>query len=153
MSPARAILLHSPGHKPWVSYWNTFIEPQRGGTISPKSKCFNTRVVSVAPTELLIFCVHVYPGFHFGLCPHYTLGYEEVSCLKALTISLNFDVVALANKESKFEFFLYGKYLSQYFGIKRFLRNMVFIVILDFNEVKLFTIVWVFIFFRGNLAF
>ena len=62
-------------------------------------------------------------------------------CLKALTISLNFDAVALANKESKFEFFLYGKYLSQYFGIKRFLRNMVFIVILDFDEVKLFTIV------------
>ena len=36
-----------------------------------------------------------YPGFHIGLCPHFTLGYEEVSCLKALVISLNFDAVAL----------------------------------------------------------
>ena len=51
--------------------------------------------MSVAPTELIFF-VHVYPGFHFGLCPHYTLGYEEVSCLKALAIRLNFDALALA---------------------------------------------------------
>ena len=33
----------------------------------------------------------VYPGFHFGLCPHCTLGYAGVSCLKALIIRLNFD--------------------------------------------------------------
>ena len=31
------------------------------------------------------------PGFHFGLCPHYTLGFAGVSCLKALAISLNID--------------------------------------------------------------
>ena len=31
----------------------------------------------------------VYPGFHIGLCPHSTLGYAGVSCLKALVISLN----------------------------------------------------------------
>ena len=30
--PFRAILLHSPGRKPWVIIVNTFIEPQRGGT-------------------------------------------------------------------------------------------------------------------------
>ena len=41
------------------------------------------------------FCVHVYPGFHFGLCPHYTLGFAGVSCLKALVISLNVDTVTL----------------------------------------------------------
>ena len=35
------------------------------------------------------------PGLHIGLCPHSTLGYVGVSCLKALVISLNFDVVAL----------------------------------------------------------
>ena len=23
-----------------------------------------------------------YPGFHFGLCPHCTLGFEGVSCLR-----------------------------------------------------------------------
>ena len=27
MSPKGAILLYSPGRKPWVNYWNTFIEP------------------------------------------------------------------------------------------------------------------------------
>ena len=32
-----------------------------------------------------------YPGFHIGLCPHSTLGYAGVSCLKALVISLNAD--------------------------------------------------------------
>ena len=30
--PFRAILLHSPGRKPWVNHWNTFFEPRRGGT-------------------------------------------------------------------------------------------------------------------------
>ena len=30
----------------------------------------------------LIFVSVVYPGFHFGRCPHYTLGFEEVSCLR-----------------------------------------------------------------------
>ena len=33
MSPKGAILLHSPGRKPWVNHWNIFIEPRRGGTI------------------------------------------------------------------------------------------------------------------------
>ena len=32
ISPNGAILPHSPGRKPWVNHWNTFIEPQRGGT-------------------------------------------------------------------------------------------------------------------------
>ena len=26
--------------------------------------------------------VCAYPGFHFGLCPHSTLGYAGVSCLR-----------------------------------------------------------------------
>ena len=43
-----------------------------------------------------LFCfVCVYPGFHIGLCPHFTLGFAGVPCLKALVISLNFDVLAL----------------------------------------------------------
>ena len=89
MSPARAILLHSPGRKPWVNYWKTFIEPQRGGT----SEWINSdaRAESAAPSELLIFVFSVYPGFHFGLYPHSTLGYARVSCLKALVIRLNVD--------------------------------------------------------------
>ena len=38
-SPARAILLKSPGRKPWVNRRNTFIEPQRGGTNSAYLVC------------------------------------------------------------------------------------------------------------------
>ena len=37
----------------------------------------------------------VYPGFHFGLRPHSTLGYAGVPCLKALVINPNFDALAL----------------------------------------------------------
>ena len=51
MSPERAILIHSPGRKPWVNNQSTYLEPQRGGT-HPKSKCPDTRAVSAAPTEL-----------------------------------------------------------------------------------------------------
>ena len=43
--------------------------------------------------------VCVYPGFHFGLCPHYTLGFAGVSCLKALVINPNFDALALGFAE------------------------------------------------------
>ena len=48
-SPERAILLHSPGRKPWVNRRNTFIEPQRGGT---NLSMANARAESAAPTEL-----------------------------------------------------------------------------------------------------
>ena len=60
-----------------------------------QNKYFNTRVVSAAPTELIIFVSPVYPGFHFGLYPHSTLGFGGVPCLKALVISLNFDTLAM----------------------------------------------------------
>ena len=90
--PFRAILLQSPGRKPWVSCYNTFIEPQRGGTTLSK-----TNVCAGVPLlrSLILLFVRVYPGFHFGLCPHSTLGYAGVSCLKALVIIPNFDAVAL----------------------------------------------------------
>ena len=64
--PFRAILLHSPGRKPWVIIVNTFIEPQRGGTSEPINS--DACAVRAAPTELLILLFTVYPGFHFGLC-------------------------------------------------------------------------------------
>ena len=38
MSPVRAILLHSPGRKPWVNCFFTFIEPHRGGTLPTNAK-------------------------------------------------------------------------------------------------------------------
>ena len=40
MSPVRAILLQSPGRKPWVNCFHTFIELPRSGTLSiAKGKC------------------------------------------------------------------------------------------------------------------
>ena len=85
MSPERATLLHSPGRKPWVNYWNIFMSPK--GAALPRRKA-NARII-VPLLRSSYFCVHVYPGFHFGLCPHCTLGFAGVSCLKALVISLN----------------------------------------------------------------
>ena len=40
--------------------------------------------VSAAPEGAQSAFVCVYPGFHIGLCPHSTLGFAGVSCLKAL---------------------------------------------------------------------
>ena len=65
MSPERAILIHSPGRKPWVNNQSTYLEPQRGGT-HPQSKCFGTRAVSATPTELIFFFVCVSPGCNEG---------------------------------------------------------------------------------------
>ena len=56
----------------------------------------NTRAESATPEGAQPTFVWVYPGFHFGLCPHSTLGFAGVPCLKALVISLNFDVLALS---------------------------------------------------------
>ena len=98
MSPVRATPFHSPGRKPWVNHRNIFMEPQRGGTHYDK---YARRKCRSYGAQSAFVCV--YPGFHFGLCPHYTLGYEEVSCLKALVISLNFDAVALALPKSVIE--------------------------------------------------
>ncbi|GEM_PF-6089858 len=100
MSPVRAILLHSPGRKPWVNHWNTFFEPRRGGT-TPK-QVPNTRAVSAAPKGAHFTFICRYPGFHIGLCPHSTLGYAGVSCLKALAISLNLDELALSIYQGQF---------------------------------------------------
>ena len=92
-NPIGAILLHSPGHKPWVYSQSTYLEPRRGGTPSDKYSCRKCRSYGA------LFCfVCVYPGFHIGLCPHFTLGFAGVPCLKALVISLNFDALALILK-------------------------------------------------------
>ena len=87
-SPARAILLQSPGRKPWVNRRNTVIEPQRGGTTPTNAKPQTTKLQNKCSRRkcrsygALIFCVRVYPGLHFGLCPHSTLGFAGVSCLR-----------------------------------------------------------------------
>ena len=95
MSPVRAILLPSPGRKPWVRHLYTFfLSPV--GAAQPQSKCLNTRAVSVAPKGALFTFIYRYPGFHLGLCPHSTLGCTGVSCLKALIMHLNFDALTLS---------------------------------------------------------
>ena len=106
-SPERAILLQSPGREPWVSHSYTFIEPQRGGTFptnakpqtaTTQGKCSRRKYRSYGA---LIFCVRVYPGLHFGLCPHSTLGFAGVSCLKALTPAPPTNPTASANNDTE----------------------------------------------------
>ena len=77
-----------------------FFEPRRGGT-TPKQVPHNTRAVSAAPQGAHFTFICRYPGFHIGLCPHSTLGYAGVSCLKALVISLNFGALALTPIQGK----------------------------------------------------
>ena len=50
------------------------------GAALPRRKANARAVVPLLRSSY--FFVYVYPGFHFGLCPHSTLGYEEVSCLR-----------------------------------------------------------------------
>ena len=61
ISPVRAILLHSPGRKPWVNQLNTFFEPRRGGTLFRKKT--NTRTESAAPYRSSFYFYRKYPGF------------------------------------------------------------------------------------------
>ena len=49
------------------------------GAALPHGKCSRWKCRSYGA---LIFCVRVYPGLHFGLCPHSTLGFAGVSCLR-----------------------------------------------------------------------
>ena len=51
MSPVRAILLHSPGRKPWVNYWNTSISPQGAALPYPKQM--------LAPKVPLLIGAHI----------------------------------------------------------------------------------------------
>ena len=98
--PFRAILLHSPGRKPWVIIVNTFIEPQRGGTTERINS--NACVGSAAPTELILLLSVCTQGFISGFAlispwalksvalagliydiysvHYFHLTYEEVSC-------------------------------------------------------------------------
>ena len=49
-SPTKAILLQSPGRKPWVNRRNTFIEPCKGGTFPTRDRC----TVSKRQVELVL---------------------------------------------------------------------------------------------------
>ena len=80
-SPERAILLQSPGRKPWVSHSYTFIEPkgaalsQRMQSHKPQRHKTNARAKSAAPTELLFFVSVFTQGFisGFALIPPWAL--------------------------------------------------------------------------------
>ena len=82
MSPARAILLQSPGRKPWVRHWYTFIEPCKGGTFptnaktqtaTTQNKCSRRKCRSYGAQSAFI-CVYprvsfrALPSLHPGLC-------------------------------------------------------------------------------------
>ena len=92
MSPVRAILLHSPGRKPWVIIVTHLLSP-KGASLFCLRQMLALLVPLLVGAQSAFICVS--PGFPFGLCPHFTLGYAGVSCLKALVISLIFDVGAL----------------------------------------------------------
>ena len=103
MSPFRAILLQSPGRKPWVSCYNTFVEPPKGR----HNPTINTRAESAAPEGAQSTSIRVYPGFHFGLCPHYTLGFAGVPCLKALGYCVlspqNLELISISKSKYKYK--------------------------------------------------
>ena len=63
-SPNGAILLHSPGRKPWVNRPPHLLSPK--GAAQPQSKCPNTRAVSAAPTELILLLSVDTQGFISG---------------------------------------------------------------------------------------
>ena len=71
----------SPIWNPWYTQTKTEWAPTRSGTNRASIGCA-LRLCRPYGAHSAFVCV--YPGFHFGLCPHYTLGYEKVSCLKAL---------------------------------------------------------------------
>ncbi len=88
MSPNGAILLQSLGRKPWVICYRYIYEPQRGGTFPTNAKPQTAKPQTQYSRCECRSCgaqfafVRVHPGLHFGLCPHYTLGFAGVSPLQ-----------------------------------------------------------------------
>ena len=81
MSPVRAILLHSPGRKPWVNCFHTFIEPHRGGTFptnanprmqihkpNARCECRSYGALNFCAPYLPRVSYRALPSFHPGLC-------------------------------------------------------------------------------------
>ena len=76
MSPKGAILLQSPGRKPWVNHWNTFIEPLQGRHFLTQGCVWSLcciyslghwlAKVSAAPTELNLLLSAFPQGFISG---------------------------------------------------------------------------------------
>ena len=62
-SPIGAILLHSPGRKPWVYSQSTYLEPRRGGTPSDKYSRRKCRSSSELFSVLYVFTQGFISGF------------------------------------------------------------------------------------------
>ena len=85
--PFRAILLHSPGRKPWVNHWLTFIEPQRGGTSERINS--NARVVVPLQKELNLLLSMRTQGFISGFALITPWALRECRPYRALCILLS----------------------------------------------------------------
>ena len=92
MSPLGRYYFIAQGLRPGLIVSTHFLSSV--GAALPRRK-INARVI----VPLLIGAhptfVRVYPGFHFGLCPHCTLGFAGVACLRHSYITLNSNVLAL----------------------------------------------------------
>ena len=93
MSPKGAILLHSPGRKPWVNYCYTFIEPRRGGTTERINS--DVLAVSAAPCRSSFYLFFCFPRVSYRALPSFHPGLCRSAVPTALVISLNFDALAL----------------------------------------------------------
>ena len=76
-SPNGAILLHSPGRKPWVICFHTFLELRRSGTFPTNRNDTRQMLALLVPLLkeliLLLPCIprvafRALPSFHPGLC-------------------------------------------------------------------------------------
>ena len=73
MSPKGAILLQSPGRKPWVNHWNTFIEPLQGRHFQYVRQMPALLVSLLRSSICFYLCFprvsyRALPSFHPGLC-------------------------------------------------------------------------------------
>ena len=64
------------------------------GAALPRRKA-NARVVVPLLIGAHFAFVCLYPGFHIGLCPHFTLGYAGVSCLRHSDIETTSNLMPL----------------------------------------------------------
>ena len=92
-SPVRAILLQSPGRKPWVNRSPHLLSPV--GAAQLQSKCPNTRAVSAAPAELDITFHSYIPRVSFRALPSLHPGLCRSVVPTALIMRLSFDAVVL----------------------------------------------------------
>ena len=75
--PQRGYSCKAQGASPGLIVEIHLLSPARAAL--PHGKCSRRKCRSYGAQSALV-CV--YPGLHFGLCPHFTLGFAGVSCLR-----------------------------------------------------------------------